>query len=46
VQVASGYGAQREVELATLCSDEARLAMEARGLHFVSWTEALANQHP
>jgi predicted glycoside hydrolase/deacetylase ChbG (UPF0249 family) len=36
--VASGYGAQREVELATFVSAEARAALEARGLTLSSWS--------
>jgi predicted glycoside hydrolase/deacetylase ChbG (UPF0249 family) len=35
--VASGYGAQREVELATFVSAEARAALDARGLQLASW---------
>ncbi len=43
VAVASGYGAQREVELATFCAPEARAALRERGLTLVSWAEALAH---
>lgn len=35
--VASGYGAQREVELATFLAPETRRALEARGLTLSSW---------
>lgn len=36
--VASGYAAQREVELATFCADESRALLEARGLVFEPWS--------
>jgi predicted glycoside hydrolase/deacetylase ChbG (UPF0249 family) len=39
-QLTSGYGAQREVELATLTSEAARSAAERLGLRFASWAEA------
>lgn len=38
--VASGYGAQREVELATFLSPGAREALAARGLTLASWAGA------
>jgi hypothetical protein len=37
-QVASGYGAQREVELATFVSPAAREALRSRGLTLSSWS--------
>lgn len=36
--IASGYSAQREVELSTFCAPQARTLLDARGLRFSAWS--------